>query len=82
MIHEKARIIDPDLTDAELAIFQFTPVGDDRRLLRIHFAGPMSLMSYDELDTRVSETYADWELVLAEREEQRRRAGGGSGSLL
>ena len=43
---------------------------DDKRVLRTHFAGELSLMSYDELDARVSETYADWELVQAEREEE------------
>jgi hypothetical protein len=81
MIQEKARTIDPDLADAELAIFQFTAIGDGRRLLKVHVAGTMTLMTYDELDMRVSETYADWELVQAERAEERRRAGG-SGSLL
>ena len=80
MIHEKARVIDPDLADAGLLIFQVVSV-DDKRVLRTRFAGELSLMSYDELDARVSETYADWELVQAEREEERRRAGG-SGSLL
>jgi hypothetical protein len=39
-------------------------------------------MSYDELNTKVSETYADWEIVQAEREQERRQAGGGSGSLI
>jgi hypothetical protein len=80
MIHEKARIIDPDLADAELLIFQVTTVGG-KRLLKTRFAGDLLLMDYDELDTRVAETYADWEIVQAEREEERRRAGG-RGSLL
>jgi hypothetical protein len=51
-------------------------------LLRTYFASDLPLMDYDELDTRVAETYADWEIVLAEREEERRRASGGRGSLL
>lgn len=81
MIHEKARVIDRDLADAELLIFRVASV-DDKRMLRTHFAGELSLMSYDELDARVSETYADWELVQAEREQERRRAASGSGSLI
>jgi hypothetical protein len=81
MINEKARVIDPDLADAELLIFRVTAVDDDR-LLRTYFASDLPLMDYDELDTRVAETYADWEIVLAEREEERRRASGGRGSLL
>jgi len=81
MIHEKARVIDPDLADAELLIIRVIAV-DDQRVLRTHFAGSLPLMSYDELDTRVSETYADWEIVQAEREREGRRAGAGSGSLL
>jgi hypothetical protein len=80
MIHEKARVIDPDLAAAELLIFQVVAI-DDKRVLRTHFAGELPLMSYEELDTRVSETYADWEVVQAEREQERRRAGG-SGILL
>jgi len=81
MIHEKVRVIDPDLADAELLILR-VGAADETRVLRTHFAGDMPLLSYDELDTRVGETYADWEIVLAEREEERRRAGGGRGSLL
>ena len=81
MIHEKARVIDRDLADAELLIGQVISV-DDKRVLRTHFAESLPLMSYDELDTRVSETYANWEIVQTEREHERRRAGGGSGSLL
>jgi hypothetical protein len=81
MINEKARIIDPDLFDADLLIFDVGSI-DGRRVLKTHFAGFSPLMSYDELDTRVSETYADWEIVLAEREEERRRERGGRGSLL
>jgi hypothetical protein len=81
MIHEKARVSDPDLADAELLIFRVASV-DDKRVLRTHYAGELPLMSYEELDTRVSETYAEWEIVQAEREQERRRAGGGPGSLI
>jgi len=81
MINEKARVIEPDLAEADLLIFQLGSVAD-KRVLRPHFAGALPLMSYDELDTRVSETYADWEIVQTERETERRRAGGGSGTLL
>ena len=82
MIHEKARTIDPDLADAELAIFQFLPVDHDQRHLKIHVATDVTLFCYEELDTRVAETYADWEIVLAEREQEARRAGGQPGTLI
>ncbi len=87
MAHHRARVLDPDLADAELAIFRFPPVtdedGTERRLLTAYFAGGDPLFSYEELDRMVAETYEVWQRVLAERREEARRASGGrKGSLL
>jgi hypothetical protein len=87
MAHHRARVLYPDLVDAELAIFAFPVVGDlsrvERRGLRTYFAGDEALFSYEELDQMVAETYRIWQQVLTERRDEARRAGGGRrGSLL
>lgn len=87
MAHHRARVLYPDLADAELAIFTFPVVTDASeggcRRLRTYVAGDSSLFSYEELDQMVAETYRIWEQVLAERRDEARRTGGGlRGSLL
>jgi hypothetical protein len=87
MAHHRARLLNPDLADAELAIFQFPtvrdPQGAEHRVLRPNLAGDVRLYSYEELDRMVAETYEIWQSVLAERQDGVRRAGGGrKGPLL
>ena len=87
MIHHRARVLDPDLADAELAVFAFPvvtgPDGVERRKLRAYFAGADPLFSYEQLDRMVIETYEIWQQVLAERQDKVRRASGGKkGDLL
>jgi hypothetical protein len=87
MAHHRARVLYPDLADAELAIFAFPVMTDpyrgECRRLRTYLAGGGSLFSYEELDRMVAETYQIWEQVLAERRDEARRAGvGRRGSLL
>lgn len=87
MAHHRARVLDPDLTDAELAIFRFPPIASEdlaqRRRLQTYFAGDDRLFSYEELDRMVAETYEIWQQVLVERRgEARRVSGGRKGPLL
>ena len=87
MMHHRARVLYPDLGDAELAIFAFpvlaAPSGVERRRLRIYFAGDEPLFSYQELDQMVVDTYRIWQEVLTERRDEARRTGSGRrGSLL
>lgn len=87
MIHHRARVLDPDLADAELGVFAFPmvtgPDGIERRKLRTYFAGDDPLFSYEQLDRMVIETYELWQRVLAERQAKARRASGGKkGDLL
>ena len=83
MMNQQARVLDPDLADAELAIFQLPCVSDGKRQLRPFLARDMLLYSYDELDAMVSELYKIWQEVSAEREQEvRRKAPGRRGDLL
>lgn len=84
MAHHRARVLYPDLADAELAILAFPVLtGVERRGLRIYVARDEPLFSYEELDQMVAETYRIWQQVLTERQDEARGAGGGRrGSLL
>jgi len=86
MMHHRARVLDPDLADAELAVFQFPPTigadGTERRILLPHFAGDTELYSFDELEKIVGETYDLWQQVLTERSETARKSAGKRGTLI
>lgn len=93
MAHQRARVLDPDLGEAELLILQLPSVktgvrGADgkeieQRQLRRRWVSELDapLFGYDELDAMVAETYAAWQEVLVEREEDTRRRAGGPGGL-
>jgi hypothetical protein len=73
----------PDLAEARLAIVRLPCAGSLRSLsLEFHESG--ELLSYDELNTKVSHVYREWASVLAERDHDRRGTGtsGGGGTPL
>jgi hypothetical protein len=77
MMHHRVREVHLELEEAELLIFQLPMDDRKERCLVDHVASSLDrpLFDYDELETRVRETYSLWRLVLAEREaELRRRA--------
>jgi hypothetical protein len=78
MMHQAIRVADPDLAEVSLGIFQFEPVDDGSRLVRLHTDEGVSLYGFDELDEMIRETYAMWAEVLSEREAETRRRGSGS----
>jgi hypothetical protein len=83
-MHYGARVADPDLADAALAIFQFdeTKTGDGR-VLKLHTDTGVEIYSLEDLDRMVAETNAIWRDVLEDREaEVRRRSAGTRGDLL
>lgn len=82
VMHERIRVADPDLAEVGLAIIQFENAEKGPRKPSIHLEGD-SLFNFDELAEMTRETYAIWEEVLDERDEEtRRRAAGTKGSLL
>jgi hypothetical protein len=57
--------------------------GVKRRRLCIYSADEDALFNYEQLDRMVVETYETWQQVLAERQDEARRASGGKkGDLL
>lgn len=87
MAHHRVRELYPDLAGAELAIFRFPSVTDARgvtaRRLQTFLAADGPLYTYEELDLMVAKTYQIWQQVLAERQDEARRASGGRrGTLL
>lgn len=78
MMHEAIRVPDPDLAGVQLGIFQFEPVEDGVRFLKLYTDEGVPLFRFDELDEMICDTYATWAEVLGERETEARRRGSGS----
>lgn len=82
-MHERIRVLYPDMENVGFGVFQFRNGDSDERVVRLHMDDGVPLYSFEELDEMVRETYAIWDEVLNEREvEARRRASGTRGSLL
>ena len=75
-------LADPDLSDVDLCIFQFTTLEDGNRKPNLYFPDGMELFGFDALDVMVQETYAMWNEVLEDRVATTRRGTGTHGPLL
>jgi hypothetical protein len=76
-IHERFRVANLDEAKAKLGIFQFDNTKGGGRILRLHVHDDETpLFEYPELETMTAETYSIWAAVLAERDEELRRAAG------
>lgn len=81
VMHERIRVADPDLADAELGIFQFDVHKSDEEIIRtpkLHTASGVELLDFDTIDAMVRETYEIWHAILIEREVDARRKGTGT----
>ena len=65
MMHEAIRVPDPDLAGVQLGIFQFEPVEDGVRFLKLYTDEGVPLFRFDELDEMICDTYATWRRSLA-----------------
>jgi hypothetical protein len=75
--HERIRAY-PHVKGVRLGIVQVRAVGNSsERLARLISSDGVELFTADELGAMVQETYQLWHLVLAEREEELKRGGGG-----
>jgi len=81
VMHERC-LADPDLSDVDFCIVQFTTADDGSRTPTLHFPLDLTLFDFDALDAMVQETYAIWNEVLEERDAATRRGTGTSGPLL
>lgn len=83
MMHEHIRAADPDYEAVGLAIFQFGAPAEGLRAPILHTDDGVDLISLAELEVMVATTYAIWQDVCEDREEEtRRRAGGARGTLI
>ena len=77
--HQRIRVLEHDFRDIELAVFQFSNPKVGLRVAKPYFASDIDrLVEYDELLSKVQETYAIWNEIFAEREEKRRQESRGS----
>jgi hypothetical protein len=77
-MHERIRVLDPDLADARLVVFQLVNTDAGPRPPVAFFDDGVPLLSFDELDAMVRETYEIWAEVLKGREAESRRRGDGT----
>lgn len=83
VMHERIRVLEPDLSTARLVIFQFGNSKNHERVTRPHFDHGIELLDFNEILRMTAQTYAIWEDVLAEREaDTKRRSTGTSGPLI
>ena len=64
----------PDLASARLAVVRF-PCEQDRRFVQVLFHEEGDLLSYEELNSRVSTVYETWARICREKAEPRRGTG-------
>jgi hypothetical protein len=72
-MHERIRVLEPDLVNLELAILQFD--GSSERKLRIYLDRDCELFDFDQLERMTIETYEIWDEILEGREFEARRSG-------
>lgn len=83
MMHQRARVADPDYESVDLAIFQFGDFDDEIRSPIVYTDRGVTLFTLEQLDAMISTTYDLWREVCAERDAEARRTGTGArGSLL
>lgn len=64
---------EPLAMDVRFCIMQFDDAKSGPREVRVFFDDSVQLLSGDELDQRIRETYAEWDLINAGREEDLRQ---------
>jgi len=83
MMHERIRAAEPDFADVRFGIFQFKDEGDEAQQAVLHTDEGLDLLSMEEMERMVSQTYELWQEICSEREaETRRKATGTSGPLI
>ncbi len=83
VMHERIRVADPDFASVQFGIIQFENSDGDRRAPIIHMDEGTELLSFDEMERMVAETYDLWREVCEQRiAEARRDETGTSGPLL
>lgn len=78
-MHERIRAADPDYAEVKFAIWQFTsPSKGQPRVAFAHEESGIPLLSFEQIEAMVQETYEIWADVYSRRAkaEPRRRAGG------
>jgi hypothetical protein len=77
-MHERIRAADPDYADVKFAIWQFTAPRKSPRIAFAHEELGVPLLSFDEIEAMVAETYEMWADIYSRRTqtEPPRRAGG------
>jgi len=80
MMHQRIRAADPDYAHVEFGVFQFTK--DRNRHPILHTEDGVDLFSFDELESMVSVTYALWQDVCENRQDDPQRRGTGTDGLL
>lgn len=81
MMHQRLRVEDPDFAEAELAVVRFGERTNGERFVRLYTATDVELFNYDQLTAMVDTTYNLWIRELQRRQDDARRAGGGTGKL-
>ena len=77
-MHERIRVADPDFANVRLAIIQFKAPAKGARVPVFHFDEGVPLLTFEELDQMVQDTYDMWADVYLQRTktEPKRRSGG------
>ncbi|RZM93216.1 hypothetical protein CWO91_40060 [Bradyrhizobium genosp. SA-3] len=78
-MHERIRAADPDFAEVKFAIWQFTsPSKGQPRVAFAHEENAIPLLSFEQIETMVQETYEMWADIYSRRAktEPRRRASG------
>jgi hypothetical protein len=77
-MHERIRAADPDYADVKFAIWQFTAPKKGPRVAFAHEELGVALLSFEQIEAMVQETYEMWADIYSRRAktEPRRRAGG------
>lgn len=83
MMHQRIRVADPDYADVAFGILQFSSDKAGNRTPYLYTDDGVELLSFEALENMVAATYAIWQDVCENRDEDTRRRGTGThGPLL
>lgn len=77
VMHQRTRVVDPDLQESVLAIYQFAKGSNGKRIIRRFTDEGIDLFTFEELNEMISDTYSLWQKILNEREADVRKTGTG-----
>ena len=75
-MHERLRVLDPDFTDVNLAIYQFTTPDTGPRIPKLYLEDGVQPFAFAQLEEMVRETYDIWTDVYTRRTERERKRSG------